>query len=154
MESVMSFFDTVLVKKFDNERDLLTTLRIATEKWFNTLTTPLLPILTKRELPQDKHTENRYRTIAEALLKEAFLVNAGDEVKNILDTMGSRGFFRFTSRDALRPLMERYLESGLFLKKLVFGFDPEEAANQWCEFKAAKDELVNEINRQLSNLGR
>lgn len=149
----MLFLETLMMKKYENEREWLRSLRVAAGEWFNTLTEPLLPVLTRKVGTQDPDAEKIYGKIGSELLEEAFVVNAGDELQNIFAEMGRRGIPFSTSRKPLEPLLEKYLETGLFLKKLVYGFDPEQATLEWREFRCCKNDLIKEINRQIRNLG-
>lgn len=103
--------------------------------------------------PDATDVAEKYRVIAEGLLKEAFIINAGNAVDNLFQEMGDRGLPFVTSRQELAPLIQAYLESGLFLKRLVYGFDPERARRQWQEFRGCKDQLIREINNQLRRIG-
>lgn len=152
----MGFIDTLLnllSKKIDNERSWLEGLRTATESWYNQLTEPLLPLLMGKINPEDTDAEKKYKTIAEGLLKEAFISNAGNAVNNLFQEMGKRGLPFISSRKMLAPHIQAYMESGIFLKKLVFGFHPKSAREQWQEFRNHKDQLVAEINNQLRRIG-
>jgi len=150
---MISFLKDLIAAKYNHERDWLKTLREASEDWYNQLTEPLMPVLLGQIDSNDPQIKEKYQRIADDLLREAFIVNAGDEVRNIFQEMGNRGLPFITSRKALQPLLVEYLKGGLFLKRLAFGFEPERAIAQWQKFGRARDELRNEINSQLEKLG-
>ena len=149
----MGFLDGLLTRRIDTEIAWLKELRKSSEDWYNQLTQPLLPLLQGKIDVTAPGVAEKYKAIAEELLREAFIVNAGDEVNNLFQEMGKRGLPFFTSRAALTPLIAEYLEAGLFLKRIVYGFDPDRARDKWKHFQISKDALVTEINGQLRRIG-
>ncbi|GEM_PF-4064647 len=150
---MLGLFERLFTRRIDTEKAWLKELRAATEEWYNQLTEPLLPVLLKQVNLNAPDVKEKYSAIAEDLLKEVFVSNAGDVVRNLFQEMGNRGIPFVTSRDDLFPLIENYLQTGLFVKRLAYGFDPERARNQWGEFFQAKESLVSELNNQLRRLG-
>ena len=149
----MAFIDRVLFRRVDNEISWLKQLRTESDLWFNELTEPLLPLLQRKIDTDDPEVRSKYKDIAHELLKEAFIINSGDKVESIFEEMGDRGLPFTTSREALTPLIVEYLDTGLFLKMIAYGFDPDRAREKWLKFKAARKNLVSEINSQLKKIG-
>lgn len=148
----MGLLDKLVFRRIDNEVAWLKQLREASETWYNELTTPLLPVLLGQVTKDQSASVEGYVKIAKALLKEGIVVNAGDVVHNTFSEMGKRGI-TISSRKKLTPLIERYVESGMFVKKVAYGFNPEEARKKWKAFQESKDALVAEINSQLKSIG-
>jgi hypothetical protein len=149
----MSFLDKLLFRRIDSEVKWLHELRDESESWFNQLTDPILPIIQNQVDERDPEVQEKYRVIADKLLKENLIVNSGDKVKNIFHEMGGRGLPLTTSRKSLEPLLIEYLESGHFLKRLAIIFDANRTREQWHEFECLKDAVIDEINNQLRNIG-
>lgn len=148
----MGLLDKIVFRRIDNEVAWLKQLRYASETWYNELTTPLLPVLLGEVTEDQPASVEQYVKIAEALLKEGIVVNAGDVVHNTFSEMGRRGI-TISSRTKLSPLIEEYVESGMFVKKVAYGVDPEEARKKWETFQESKNALVAEINSQLKSIG-
>lgn len=164
----MGYFDWIFKYKFDNERQTLIDMRTHTIDWYNQLTEPIEPLLSDIQFDReiDSETAQKYSAIAMQIHKVKILSGAGSRLYNVLKSMTKQGIPIFTSRKKLLELAEEYQDTGLFLKELgldlsrwkrIPKIEQEEVRrrifDQWKNFESKKDELVDEINLQISNLG-
>lgn len=163
----MSFLDKLGLSIISNEKEMLKSLRNASEEWFNELTEPFFFVLNSDYNSSSLTNSERERLskLADKMLREEVMVNYGNKVENKLSELKlSNGIPFFSARKELLDRIKSYLESGIFLKKFVYGgFKSnktkdiqqgiENAQLQWSIFKKEKDALVNQINNQLSKIG-
>lgn len=165
----MGFFDWILKYKFDNEKQTLIDLRTHTIDWYNQLTEPIEPLLSDIRFNQneiDDEAARKYSEIARQIFKIQIISGAGGRLENVLSSMTKKGIPIFTSRAKLKKLAEEYQDSGMFIKVLAAElhnwnyFNTKEKENirkkifdGWQKFENKKDELVDEINTQIGNLG-
>ncbi|MFK2822019.1 hypothetical protein ACH5BK_03455 [Arcobacter sp. YIC-80] len=150
------FGENLLVKlglrRIDSEIDWLKKLREYSEEWYNELTIPVMPILINQNLKQEKLNIQQYTECAEKLLNQAYISNYGEKIENIFVEMGARGI-TIKSRTKLTPLINEFIETGMFMKKVAYDFEPKKAHKEWKKFLEAKNKLVKEVNKQLKTIG-
>jgi hypothetical protein len=145
--------------------EMLRTLLDHTEKWYNEITRPLKELLFEMLTDKTAMRPERYVEIARELYWNIIESNEGNYLKNTMEQMDSMPFF--TSKDQLLRLTKDFLKSGRFVKDFATesfsNWDersPEaqearkkEARENWEHFRACKEKLVAEINRQIGKLG-
>jgi hypothetical protein len=162
----MGLLDWVFKYKFDNEKQTLIDLRTHTIDWYNQVTEPLKPVLKEIRFQEPVKDAEQYGNIARDIYEMKITSNAGENLWNVLDSMGNRGIPFFTSREELRERAKLFEARGHIVKELAMNLwdwksksleDREKARKHlvagWEEFEKAKDELVTEINHQIRNLG-
>ena len=163
----MGFLDKLGLDVIATEKEMLRALRGASEQWYNELTKPFFFVLNGDLHSSDLKASDREQLskLADKMLLEEVVVNHGDEVANVLAEIKlSSGIPFFSDREELRERILRFLRSGDFLKKFVYGdFKSHntkeiqrgisEAQEQWLAFRENKDALVDRINEQLAKIG-
>lgn len=148
---MLNLLSKLVLRRIDNEVQYLKELRNCSEEWYNELTSPIMPLLVDKGLLRNTSDETKYIECAEKLLNQVYIINSGEKIENIFIEMGKRGI-TINSRTNLTPLIEEYVDSGIFLKKIAYNFEPETAHSGWKSFEMKKNKLVSEINEQLKNI--
>ena len=140
-----------LLEVMTNEKDWLQGLREHVEDWYNELTIPVLPILKNKKLHKDTSEYIQYKQIAEDLLNHAHISNAGNKLSNLFDEMNEKKLL-INSKVIITPLINNYIESGMFLKNIAYNFDPKIVHKKWKKFEENKNKLIIEINNQIQSI--
>lgn len=164
----MSFLEKIGLDFLANEVRWLTSIRDATELWYNELTDPIIPILIgdiTKDSPKSKRKE--LSNIARTMFEHQSKVNQGDKVTNVLSEMSkSMGIPLFSGRNSLRKHVIRFLEAGDFVKSVAYGDFRASTSKKsvadaiartkdsWREFREAKNDLVAQINSQIASIGK